>query len=291
MAKNYVECVYGTWGEKRLLRLVCDDMTIDALHQHAAKIVRQISDDDVMNGLPGVMDGRQTKQVAGMIHIACLALDMFMTGLGLMPRNLSPDLFHVLTAREFNRHIGKSFSGSVRRGHTYLRRPKNTAELMTSFMRTLCHETMHLSAATVVEIEPVAGQIISLRTGLLKKVGGLAMFGGLNESVTDRASKLLYSIVCAMLGITDSPEEMVDLAPTTSSYEPHEAIVDLVCRRVYPESNGAEGWNELFYDLWCGTNRWLEQVMVIWPAAAVVLCALDATAKSAVDARLTLGLD
>jgi len=288
--ENYADCEGGIFGETRLIRVFGEGISDDLLAELALRTVEHLCSQ--MIGLPEVTELRQTKLERDAIVAAATALDTVLTGLGLLPRCLTPRLYHLLSAQEFNQHLGAGVTGAIRRGQVYLRRTNSVEGMLTTFLRCLCHETAHLSEATVVEMKHdgdskyYTGRI---RSGLTL-IDSKPHFNGLNEAVTDWAGELILTGTREVLGIGGAAAD--SLPPTFSVYQTHKAVVDGVCRQLYPKSRGADGWTRLLEDYWGGTNRWLNLVKEMWPAAYVTLHEMDETQMSAEFALrfLNLGL-
>jgi len=285
--KIIVDCEGGICGESRFIRVIGMDMSdIDMSELAAETMARMIGS---LNGLPGVVGLPPSKLERDAIEAASLSLDVILSGMGLMPRGLTPQLYHILDAGQFNQHLGESVSGAVRNGYSYLRRCNTPEEMLTSFIYCLCHETAHLSSAIVVEMERTSD--MAVRTARIRD--GLTLFEdqnyfiGLNEAVTDRAAELIRIGTMDLLGIGESLEQ---LPPVISVYRPHALVVDGVCRRLYPDDNGVSGWAQLLEDYWSGSTTWLDCCLASWPAAFYTLRTMDENVWAAEFSLRFLGL-
>ncbi len=285
--KIIVDCEGGICGESRFIRVIGSGMSDIDMSELAAEIVAQMTDG--LSGLRGVFGLPPTKLEHDAIEATSLSLDMILSGMGLLPRGLTPQLYHILDAAQFNHHLGESISGAVRNGYSYLRRRNTPEEMLTSFIYSLCHETAHLSSAIVVEMERTSDTAVRtarIRDGLTL-IEDQNYFTGLNEAVTDRAAELIRAGTMELLGIGKALEQ---LPPVVSVYRPHALVVDGICCRLYPDDHGMTGWAQLLEDYWSGSTAWLDLCLATWPAAFYTLRTMDENVWTAEFSLRFLGL-
>jgi hypothetical protein len=266
--KIYALIEDGILDETRIFWIIGHDVTVDELSEEARKIAREmISALVVPNDLE---EQSKTPTENHVISLCAASLDFILADMGLLPRNLNPALYHILTDQEFEHCFG-SCGASVRAGHAYFRRSIEETVFLPAFISRVCHETVHLSSAIVVEFDRrVDGSIqpIRIRDGLKSIVGtGVHYFNGLNEIVTDYAAELLGVLMARILGWPATPTQMsAGLLGLISVYQSQRIIIERLCRYLFPRSDGVEGWHLLLRDYWSGSNDFLEQLIVRLPS-------------------------
>jgi len=263
--------------------VVSNSLTTEELSAEATDVMNQMIASLVV--LPDLPELAKNPVELGTILVCCRAIDFILTQYGFLPRNLGSELYHILTSSDFDQCVGSS-SAATRTGHVYLRRSADGAPLISSFVPCVCHETVHLSAAIVVEMERLTDDSIQ-PTGIRD---GLALFGsdekkyfrGLNEAVTDHIADLVGTLVLGAVDLLEHPGQTAkDLFGQVSAYQPQEVVVTRLCQHLFPDSGGAEGWQLLLGDYWNGSSDFLDFVARRWPLAYQAMRIMDETWVSA----------